>query len=84
MFKGNNLLIIAAGAGVLYLLYRRSRLNSANTINNLGKSVNGISEIFTGAKVGASGYGWRYFTDGTSIDPNGNYYVNGQKVWSAT
>lgn len=26
--------------------------------------------------------GWQYFTDGTSIDPDGNYYHNGEKVWS--
>lgn len=25
--------------------------------------------------------GWRYFSDGTSIDPKGNYYQGGQIVW---
>lgn len=26
--------------------------------------------------------GWRYFNDGTSIDPQGNYYQGGQIIWS--
>lgn len=25
--------------------------------------------------------GWRYFSDGTSIDPLGNYYSGNQVVW---
>jgi hypothetical protein len=27
-------------------------------------------------------YGWRYFTDGTAISPLGEYYYEGQLVWS--
>lgn len=26
--------------------------------------------------------GWRYFSDGTSIDPAGNYYQNGNLIWN--
>mgnify|MGYP000001602270 FL=1 len=26
--------------------------------------------------------GWRYFNDGTAIDPTGNYYQGGQLIWS--
>ena len=26
--------------------------------------------------------GWRYFNDGTAIDPSGNYYQGGQLIWS--
>jgi hypothetical protein len=26
--------------------------------------------------------GWRYFNDGTAIDPAGNYYQGGQLIWS--
>lgn len=29
------------------------------------------------------GWGWQYFTDGTSIDPQGNYWLNGAMVWKA-
>lgn len=26
--------------------------------------------------------GWRYFSDGTAIDPAGSYYQNGNLIWS--
>lgn len=25
--------------------------------------------------------GWRYYSDGTSIGPDGAYYLNGQMIW---
>ncbi|MBC3930365.1 hypothetical protein [Undibacterium curvum] len=34
-------------------------------------------EIETGKK------GWQVFSDGTEIDPKGNYYLNGKLIWSA-
>lgn len=34
------------------------------------------------AQPGQEGYGWQYFSDGTSIDPSGNYYRDGQMIWS--
>lgn len=33
--------------------------------------------------VGDPGYGWTYYTDGTAIDPRGNYYYQGELVWTA-
>lgn len=38
--------------------------------------------IFNPATEGQEGYGWQYFSDGTVIDPSGNYYQNGQLIWS--
>lgn len=77
-----DLMLIALAAGIAYYFLKIKRAQSANTVNNTGQAVNGVSEIFTGAVKGALGYGWRYFSDGTSIDPNGNYYQNGQLIWS--
>lgn len=34
-------------------------------------------EIANTAQPGQEGYGWRYFTDGTSISPDGKYYTAG-------
>lgn len=34
-------------------------------------------------KPGEEGFGWQYYSDGTAIDPNGNYYQNGQLVYDA-
>lgn len=33
---------------------------------------------------GQEGYGWQYYSDGTAIDPNGNYYKNGELVYEGT
>lgn len=76
--KTNDLLLLAAAAAAVYFLMHR---DSSNTIKNLGKAINGVSEIFTGAKKGDEAYGWRYFTDGGSISPDGKYYLNGAYIW---
>jgi len=76
--KTNDILLIAAVAAGVYWL---ARSNSSNTIKNMGEAINGISEIFTGTKQGETGYGWRYFSDGASISPDGKYYLNGEYVW---
>lgn len=78
--KQNEILLLVAAVGV-FLIFK-SKAGATNTINNLGTAINGISEIFTGAKPGQPGAGWRYFNDGTSIDPSGVYYMNGVEVWS--
>jgi hypothetical protein len=41
----------------------------------------GVTEITNTAQEGQTGYGWRYFSDGTAIDPRGNYYYNGSLVY---
>lgn len=76
-----NIILLLAAAGAAYMIFK-SKAASANTVNNLGTAINGISEIFTGATGGQAGAGWRYFTDGTSIDPQGNYYMNGTIIWT--
>lgn len=71
------ILLYAMLAASAYLLLKKN----PNIVNNVGAAVGGVSEIFTGAKAGDIGFGWRYFTDGTSISPEGTYYHNGVKVW---
>lgn len=39
-------------------------------------------EVANPASPGDPAYGWRYFSDGTAIDPKGTYYFDGQPVWS--
>lgn len=40
------------------------------------------SVIQNSAEPGQPGYGWQYFSDGTQIDPDGNYYRDGEMIWS--
>jgi len=42
----------------------------------------GVTEIENTSQEGDQAYGWRYFSDGTVIDPDGNYYRNGELIWS--
>lgn len=55
------------------------------------KSNKSLSAQFTGTWVAAKEVlnggkrydnGWRYFDDGTAIDPQGNYYQGWQNIWS--
>lgn len=39
-------------------------------------------EIFDAATGKRYDNGWRYFSDGTAIDPYGNYYQGGQLIWT--
>lgn len=46
--------------------------------------VTGTTQIDTSnLQPGQEGYGWQYYSDGTAIDPSGNYYQNGNLVYAA-
>lgn len=47
-----------------------------------GTTDNFASEIANTAAPGEAGYGWQYFSNGTSIDPSGNYYYDNNLVYS--
>lgn len=80
--NNTDLLLIALAGAAVWFFSNQAKAGSSNTVMNLGKAINGISEIFTGAKSGQVGAGWRYFSDGTSISPTGVYYLNGVEVWA--
>lgn len=40
------------------------------------------TEIPNTALPGDVGYGWKYYSDGTTISPDGKYYYNGELAWS--
>lgn len=40
------------------------------------------TEITNTATADDPAFGWRYFSDGTAIDPSGNYYKGGDLIWS--
>lgn len=41
-----------------------------------------VNEIWNNDLPGQAGYGWKYYSDGTSIGPDGTYYSQGMPVWS--
>jgi hypothetical protein len=64
--------IFAAVAFAAYWFLNRRDVKSAFT-----------SEIDNSALPGQTGYGWRYFSDGTAISPEGTYYKNGKMIYSS-
>jgi hypothetical protein len=67
----NNALVALAllGIGVSYLMSKKTKASFVQP--------DGAAEI----KVAQSN-GWRYFTDGTAISPEGLYYFQGSQVWA--
>lgn len=57
-----------------------SGAGTAGTLNNFGAAPM-ASEIGNTALPGQPGWGWKYYSDGTAIDPAGNYYMNGQLIY---
>jgi hypothetical protein len=41
-----------------------------------------VTTIPNNTNFGDIGYGWQYFSNGTAIDPSGNYYYQGDQIWS--
>jgi hypothetical protein len=80
--KANDILIFAAVAVGGYMLLKAIAQKgtpstaSSGAAVSVGNIINGIGEIFA-----PTGNGWRYFTDGTAISPDGSYYMNGQFVY---
>lgn len=82
--KTDDILILAAAAGaVWFILTRGASLvkTSPAPVAQSGKPAGWTSEIYDSDGSSFSN-GWRYFDDGTAIDPAGNYYSGGQLVWS--
>lgn len=47
-----------------------------------GSGYDYVNMIFNQANPGDPGFGWSYYDNGTAIDPSGNYYFQGEQVWS--
>jgi len=50
-------------------------------LSGLGVNTAGVKEITNPAGSQDPAFGWRYFDNGTAIDPTGRYYFDGQMVY---
>lgn len=70
--------IVAAAVGVVIV--------AAVLMRKKGVKVSGmpgyVMKIANPAQQGQPGFSWQYFSDGTSIAPDGSYYKGDVKVWS--
>lgn len=41
-----------------------------------------VTEVDNTSLPGDEAYGWKYYSDGTAISPDGEYYYQGEEVWS--
>lgn len=80
--KDNTQMIVLALAGLAVYMIVKSKGTSTTAKTGTGSVSKFVNEIF-GSNGQTFGNGWRYFDDGTAIDPQGNYYQNGQMIWSA-
>lgn len=86
--KTEDLLTAAAAAVLAFVAFKTFARPGAIAGPSLGYSISPTSAqmataINNPALPGQDAWGWSYFTDGTAIAPNGDYYLNGTKVWSA-
>jgi len=70
--KTDNLILLAAVASAVFLWLNRNAIRAALASGQT---------IANGATAGQPGFGWQYFTGGTAISPEGDYYFGGSKVY---
>src|SRR3990167_8736388 len=87
--KQDTIIIVGAAAVGLYLIAKMVKPSAirpptgsgtAGALNNYGNAP--VTQINNTALPGQEGWGWQYYSDGTAIDPSGQYYYQGALVWS--
>lgn len=78
--KQSEMIALGLAAVAVYLIVNTNKKTGAVS-DPLANAAKAVSEIFDTAG-GQFSNGWRYFSDGTAIDPQGNYYSKGQLIWS--
>lgn len=68
----------SGGGGGIFDIMRRQRKESGAAIP---QNTQKVTEVLDGSG-NQFGNGWRYFTDGTAIGPDGSYYQGGSLIWS--
>lgn len=80
--KQDQMIALGLAAVAVYFITSKNKANAAGGTAKTGIAAIAakVSEIFD-ASGQSYGNGWRYFSDGTTIDPSGNYYQGGALVW---
>lgn len=78
--KTEELIVLGlAGLAVYFIVSGKKMPTAIAAVSNWKQSYS-VDEILNTAQPGQIGYGWRNFSDGTSIGPDGKYYLNGQYI----
>lgn len=82
--KKPEMIVLALAGLAVYMIVtsKKAGATSTSTPGTRAAVDNFVDEIFS-AKGTPFENGWRYYENGVAIDPQGNYYQDGKKVWSA-
>lgn len=88
--KTSDLLAVAAAGLLVYIAWKAFGSKASGVITTATgarvsrstAAANYATEVANAALPGDPGWGWKYYTDGTAISPDGTYYLNGSPVWS--
>lgn len=80
--KQTELIALGLAAVAVYLIAKSKGVQGVASAprTTTGTTFDKVTEILDSAGKAFSN-GWRYFSNGTSIDPKGNYYKGNQLVW---
>lgn len=87
--KAEQIVTILAGAILAYVAYKTFSKSPSGSTAPRPSYIGGMfsKEIANSALPGQPGYNWSYYVDAqgddVAIAPNGDYYLNGNKVWTA-
>ena len=82
--KQTDLIVLGLAGVAVYMIVKSQNTGkgwSEVIPAGLKNTAQAVSEILDSTGK-AFDNGWRYFNDGTAIDPSGNYYQGGQLIWS--
>lgn len=93
--KSSDLIVVGLAGVALYMIWRSQTTATGGQTTVIRSASSGagaalkpadsswVSEIFD-ATGRLFDNGWRYFDNGVAIDPQGNYYRDGQMIWQNT
>lgn len=77
----NDIVTILAGAVLAFVAWKTLNKSSASGTPGVTAPLTFPRSINVGDTSGTIADGWQYFTDGTAIAPNGDYYYQGRLVY---
>lgn len=82
--KQTDLIVLALAGVAVYMIVRSQKGGTTAPAAGGGATAvdRFVDEIFNAGGTPFNN-GWRYYENGTAIDPQGNYYFQGQLVWRA-
>lgn len=82
--KSTNLIVLGLAGLAVYMIVKKTPGGLKGMLPGTGNGQGATApttEVFNASGLPWDN-GWRYYSDGTAIDPQGRYYKNGSLIWS--